>query len=343
MDMSQNVASNPVHPQRQLLEMITGYWVTQSLYVVAKLGIPDLVDAGPKPVVELAAQVKVQPELLRRVLRALASIGVFSEVAPGTYASTPLSALLRSGTLDSMRSQAIMHGEEQYVAWADVLHAVRTGEIAFERRFNASYFGYLAQHAEADRVFNDAQAGYTKTAAGAVVDTYDFSAFKTVVDIGAGYGPMLIEILRKHPRLRGILFDQPHVAEAARERLVAAGVADRCATVGGDFFAEVPQGGDAYIMSLLLHDWNDERTCAILQQCRRAIPQHGKLLIVELVPPAGQEPFFGKWLDLHMMVLLGAAERTRAEFESLLKQTGFQLKRVIPTQSGLSIVEAEPV
>lgn len=341
--MSQNVASNPVHPQRQMLEMITGYWITQSLYVAAKLGIPDLVDEGPVPVGELAAQTKVQPELLRRVLRALASIGVFSEVSPGTFAQTPLSALLRTGTPESMRSQAIMHGDEQYTAWADVLHAVRTGEIAFERRFGSSYFGYLSQHAEADVVFNDAQAGYTKTAAGAVVDTYDFSPFKTVVDIGAGYGPMLIEILRKHPHLRGILFDQPHVAAAARERLQAAGVADRCETVGGDFFVEVPKGGDTYIMSLLLHDWNDERTRSILQQCRRAIPAHGKLLIVELVLPSDQEPFFGKWLDLHMMVLLGAAERTTGEFKSLLKDTGFQLTRVIPTRSGLSIVEAAPV
>lgn len=341
--MTQNVASNALHPQRQLLEMITGYWVTQSLYVAAKLGIPDLVAGGPAPVAALAAQAKVQPQLLRRVLRALASIGVFTEVSPGTFAQTPLSALLRSGTPDSMRPQAIMHGEEQYIAWADVLQGVRTSEVPFERRFRSSYFDYLGQHAETDRVFNEAQAGYTQTAAGCVVDTYDFSAFQTVVDIGAGYGPMLIEILRKHPKTRGILFDQPHVATAARQRLVEAGVADRCATVGGDFFVEVPQGGDAYIMSLLLHDWNDERTRTILQQCRKAIPSHGKLLIVELVLPAGQEPFFGKWLDLHMMVLLGAAERTGSEFETLLKDTGFKLTRIIPTQSSLSLVEAVPV
>lgn len=340
--MSENNHSAAVWPAKRLLEMITGYWITQALYVAAKLGVADLLVDGPRPVEELAAATHTKAPLLRRVLRALASVGVFTEARPGTYALTPMATLLQTGTPDSMRPQAIMHGEEQYRAWADVLNNVRTGETAFEKQFGTTYFGYLSQHPEADRMFNEAQAGYTKQAVGSVVDAYDFSPFKTIVDVGAGYGPMLAAILRRHPNTRGILFDQPHVADAARAQLAAAAVADRCTTVGGDFFVEVPAGADAYVLSLLLHDWDDERSLAILRQCRRAIPAHGKLLVVELVLPPGEEPFFGKWLDLHMLVLLGASERTASEFDALFGACGFARTRIIPTASGLSVVEAVP-
>ncbi|ALN63240.1 O-methyltransferase family protein [Lysobacter antibioticus] len=341
--MTENIRAGAVPLSSILLQMITGYWVTQSLYVAAKLGIADLVADAPKPIEELAAKTGAKAPLLKRVLRTIASIGVFTETEPGIFGITPLAALLRSGTPDSMRPQAIMHGEEQYRAWADVLHNVQTGETAFEKEFGTSYFGYLAKHPEADRVFNEAQAGYTKQVAHAVVDAYDFSPFKTVIDIGAGYGPLLSAILRSQPEARGILFDQPHVAQAAGKRLAEAGVGDRCGTVGGDFFVEVPADGDVYILSLLLHDWDDQRSIEILRNCRRAMPAHGKLLIVELVLPEGEEPFFGKWLDLHMLVLLGAQERTADEFKTLFAASGFALERVLPTASGLSIVEARPI
>lgn len=341
--MSQNMNASNQPLSTTLLQMITGYWVTQSLYVAAKLNVADALADGPRTVEEIASSTNSKAPLLRRLLRTLASIGVFTEVRPGTFGLTPLASLLRSGAPESMRPQAIMHGEEQYRAWGDFLETVQTGKPAFESQFGASYFGYLSKHPESDRIFNEAQAGYTKQAVGSVVDAYDFAPFKTIVDVGAGYGPLLSAILRRHPHVRGVLFDQPHVAEASRERLTAAGIADRCTAVGGDFFAEIPSGGDVYVLSLLLHDWDDKHSIAILRNCRRAMPAHGKLLVVELVLPADEKPFFGKWLDLHMLVLLGAGERTAADFDALFQASGFALNRIIPTASGLSIVEATPV
>ena len=343
--MSETVPTNAgaIPLSTTLLQMMTGYWVSQALYVVAKLGVADLLTQRLQPVEELAMATQTDAPSLRRVLRALASVGVFTEVSPGTFALTPLAAQLQTGTPDSMRALAIMYAEEQYRAWGDILHSVRTGETAFEHQFGTSYFAYLAQHPESDRVFNEAMTGWTAQLVSAVVDAYDFSQFKTVVDVGGSYGTLLAAILQNNPTIRGILFDQPHVVAAAEEKLAAAGIAEQCTTVGGDFFVEVPAGGDVYILAQILHDWDDERSVAILRQCRRAVAAHAKLLVIELVLPASEEPFLGKWLDLHMLVLLGARERTAAEYDALFQAAGFALARVIPTAAGQSIVEAVPV
>ena len=330
-------------PPATLLQMMTGYWVSQALHVAAKLGIADLLADGPVDCEDLAAATDTHAPSLQRVLRALASVGVFTEVSPGSFALTPLAELLRTETPGSMRALAIMYAEEQYRAWGELLHSVRTGEMAFDHQFGMGYFEYLAQHPEADRVFNEAMTGWTHQLVGAVVDTYDFSPFKTIVDVGGGYGALLAAILRSNPGTRGVLFEQPHVVASAEEQLVAAGVADRCTFVSGDFFAAVPTGGDAYVLSQILHDWDDERCVVILGQCRRAMPDHGKLLVVELVLPEGDEPFLGKWLDLHMLVLLGSRERTAAEYDTLFRAAGFKLARVVPTPPGPSVVEAVPV
>jgi SAM-dependent methyltransferase len=330
-------------PPATLLQMMTGYWISQALHVAAKLGIADLLADGPVDCEDLAAATDTHAPSLQRVLRALASVGVFTEVSPGSFALTPLAELLRTETPGSMRALAIMYAEEQYRAWGELLHSVRTGEMAFDHQFGMGYFEYLAQHPEADRVFNEAMTGWTHQLVGAVMDTYDFSPFKTIVDVGAGYGALLTAILRSNPGTRGVLFEQPHVVASAEEQLVAAGVADRCTFVGGDFFAAVPTGGDAYVLSQILHDWDDERCVAILGQCRRVMPDHGKLLVVELVLPEGDEPFLGKWLDLHMLVLLGSRERTAAEYDTLFRAAGFKLARVVPTPPGPSVVEAVPV
>lgn len=330
-------------PSAVLLQMMTGYWVSQALHVVAKLGIADLLTDGPRPIEELAMTTNTHAPSLRRVLRALASVGVFTETSPAVFALTPLASLLQTGTPDSMRALAIMYAEEQYRAWGDVLHSVQTGEPAFEHHFGTSYFEYLAQHPESDRVFNEAMTGWTMQLVDAVVNTYDFSQFRTIVDVGGSYGTLLAAILQNNPAARGILFDQPHVVAAAKEPLEKAGVVERCTIVGGDFFVEVPSGGDAYLLAQILHDWDDERSVAILQQCRRGIPAHGKLLVIELVLPTGEEPFLGKWLDLHMLVLFAARERTAAEYEALFQAAGFKLARVIPTAAGASIVEGVPV
>jgi len=337
------IDARAIPPSTTLLQMITGYWVSQAIYVAAKLGVADLLAEAPRSFEALAMETKTEAPLLRRVLRALASIGIFTETSPGTFALTPLASLLRTGTPNSMRAPAIMYAEEPYRAWGDILHSVRTGETAFEHQFGTTYFGYLAQHPESDRVFNEAMTGLTAQLVGAVVDAYDFSQFRTVVDVGGSYGTLLAAILQRNPAVRGILFDQPHVVATTKEQVEKACVAERCTILGGYFFVEIPPNGDAYVLAKILHDWDDERSVAILRQCRRAMPEHGKLLVIELVLPSGEEPFRGKWLDLHMLVMPGGRERTAAEYEVLFQAVGFALVRVIPTAAGQSIVEAVPV
>jgi len=334
------IGANP--PPVTLLQMMTGYWVSQAIYVAAKLGLADLLADGPLSSEELAAATNSHAPSLYRVLRALASVGAFTEAPSGHFSLTPLAALLQTATHDSLRALAITYNEELYRAWGDLLHSVRTGQPAFEYHYGLPVFDYYAQHPEADRVLNEALVGYTYQVARGVVGTYDFSPFRTIVDVGGGYGTLLAAILRSNPSAGGILFDQPHVVAGATDLLAAAGVADRCARVGGDFFAAVPDGGDAYVLSQILHDWDDERSFAILKQCRRVMPGHGKLLVVEFVLPPGNDPFFGKWLDLHMLVVASGRERTAAEYAALFRAAGFALARVVPTPAGPSVVEAIP-
>jgi cyclopropane fatty-acyl-phospholipid synthase-like methyltransferase len=224
-----------------------------------------------------------------------------------------------------------------------MLYSVQTGKPASEHAFGMPVFTYFAEHPEPSRVFNEAMTSWTNQLVVGVVDAYDFSPFGTVVDVGGGHGALLASILERNPAMHGVLFDQPHVVAEAQHYFATVGVANRATTVGGDFFVAVPPGGDAYVLSQILHDWDDERCLTILRQCRRAMPDHGKLLIVELVLPSGDEPFFGKWLDLHMLAIPGGRERTAAEYDALFRDAGFALVRVVPTQAGPSVVEAVPV
>ncbi len=327
-------------PPVRLVQMMTGYWISQSIYVAAKLGIADHLMDGPRTSEELAAACQAHAPSLYRLLRGLASVGVFTEVDAGRFALTPTAEWLRTDHPDSMRALAIMYGEEQYQAWGGLLASIQTGAPAFDRRFGASYFHYLAEHPEPAATFNAAMTGWSAQVARAVVEAYDFSACATVVDVGGGHGTLLAAILTANPHLRGILVDLPHVAASATAFLGAAGVADRCQIIAGDFFEALPSGGDAYILAQILHDWDDERSFTILQNCRSAMAPAGRILIVELVIPPGNEPSLGKLLDLHMLVLLTGRERTEVEYRDLLAAAGFRLTRIIPTSSGASIVEA---
>jgi predicted O-methyltransferase YrrM len=221
-------------------------------------------------------------------------------------------------------------------------HSVTTGAPAFPHTFGAAYFDYLQAHPDADEVFNEAMTGLSVHLFGAVVDAYDFRSFGTIVDVGGSYGALLSTVLRAAPDARGVLFDQPHVAAIAAERLAAGDVADRCSTVGGDFFAELPDGADAYLLSQILHDWDDADAIRILTCCRRSIPADGTLLVVDFVLPENDEPAISKWVDLHMMVLLGARERTASELDELLAAAGFRRGRIVPTSAGPSIIVATP-
>jgi hypothetical protein len=333
-------AEQPITPAGALLQLMTGFWTTQAIYVAAKLGIADLLTGGSRSAVELAVETGADASSLYRLLRALASVGVLTEDEDATFALTPMGDCLRTGVPGSLRARAICGGEEWYRAWGDLLHSVKTGEVAFEHTFGLPFFSYLDRHADAATVFNAAMSGSTIEVAHAVAAAYDFGDAATIIDIGGGHGTLLGTILQANPHARGVLFDAPAVAASAQQSLAAAGLAARCTVAGGDFFATVPDGGDVYLLSFIIHDWDDERSIAILKNCRRAVGETGKLLLVEQVLPPRNVQSLSVLYDLHMMVLLGGHERTGAEYRALLSASGFALTRVIATQSPRSIIEA---
>jgi hypothetical protein len=321
--------------------MLTGYWISQAIYVAAKLGIADLLQQGPKNADELAQVTGTHARSLYRLLRALASIGVFAEAEDGRFGLTPLGAYLQTGIPGSVRALTLNHGERLYRPWGELLHSVRTGESAFHHIFGMDVWQYATQNPEAAALFNVAMTELTTQVATAVVAGYDFSRFGTIVDVGGGHGTLLLSILEANPQLRGILFDLPHVTESAKKHIEAASLTGRCEVVAGDIFSSVPGGGDAYILKNIIHDWDDERALKILQNCNRAMADNGKLLLVEEVIPPGNALSFGKLVDLNMLVMAGGGERTEAEYRALFAASGFQLTNVIPLPSpfGFSVIE----
>lgn len=345
MAAAQNSAGTR-HPDatQTLLRLIVGYRLSQAIAVAARLGIADLVKDGPQCSAALAEATGAHPAALSRVLRLLASEGIFAEVEQGQFASTPLAVWLQADVTGSLRSRAMMDGSDwNWRSWGELMHSVQTGEPAFERLFGMGHFEYLEQHAGDAALFQETMAAQTTQTAQAVVAAYDFSVFRTVVDVGGGHGALIAAVLRAQPHLQGILFDMAPVAAGARTYLEAAGVADRCDVVAGDFFHAVPDGASAYMLKFVIHDWDDARALAILRNCRRAVREPGRLLLVETVIPPGNEPFYGKFLDLNMLVLTGGRERTEAEYRALLARAGFQLTRLVPAHPLLSVIEALPV
>lgn len=327
-----------------MLQIISGFWISRAVYVIAKLGIPDLLKSGPKTAEELAAATKMHAPSLFRILRALASVGVLSSANGGSFAQTPVSETLVTDAPGSLRWFAVSElGQEHYPAWGNLMHSVKTGEIAFDNFFGVDVWKYFQQNPEDAAVFNDSMSSVTAATNDAILSLYDFSNFGTVVDVGGGHGGLITSILTSNPKVKGILFDAPEVIEGARAKLEAAGVAERCETVAGDFFKSVPAGGDAYVMKWIIHDWDDEKSITILRNCRSRMRANGRLILVDCVVPESDEPHFSKFIDLNMLVMTGGKERTAKEFEQLLGAAGFKLLRVIPTELPTSIVEAEPV
>ncbi len=333
--------TEPSPPQR-LLRLITGYWITQLIHVAARLEIADRLAAAPRACDELAAECGVRAGELHRVLRALAAEGLFTEVAPRTFAVTPLGELLQRNRPGSLHARAIVSGAKDYAAWGALLHSVRTGQPAFDHVHGEDHFTWLTRHPDMAAAFHETMTQLAAQYYGAVVEAFDFGRFRCVADIGGGQGQLLALILAKHPRLQGILFDAPHVIAGAGGPLRAAGVASRCELIGGDFFGHVPPGGDAYVMSHILHDWDDESAARLLQAARRGMAAGARLLIVEKIIPAGDGGGFAKLMDIHMLVLTGGRERTEAEFRALLARGGFRLERVTPTASFMNVIEAVP-
>lgn len=327
-------------PEAFLTNIAFGALTTQALYVAAKVGIADLLKDGAKAVGELAAATETNEDALYRILRSLASHGIFAETAPRTFANTAYSEPLRRDVAGSFRNGAIFMGEAwHWNVWGNMLHSAKTGSPAWGHTHGAEVFDYFPANPEQSEIFNDAMTDMSVATAPAVVEAYDFSGFETIADIAGGHGYLISQILRATPSLNGILFDMPHVVANADHLLEAQGVRERVEKVAGDFFREVP-AADAYIMKHIIHDWDDERSVAILKNIRAAMKEDGRLLIVETVVPETNEPHYSKLLDLEMLVSPGGKERTPSEYRELLAQAGFQLTGIIPTRSPFSIIEA---
>jgi SAM-dependent methyltransferase len=324
-----------------MLQMISGVWLSQLIYAAAKLGIADLIKDEPKSSEELAKSTGTHPYSLYRALRALASHGIFEEVEPKCFGLTRLAETLQSGVPGSMRYMAIHVGEEYYYhPFGKILYTLQTGKSAFHHFHGMGLFEYLTQHPDTSEEFDKAMTDYVLQMHNSFADAYDFSGVKKVVDVGGGHGTLIKSILKANPTLTGILFDRPSVIEGSRKSIEADGLADRCEVIGGNFLESVPSGGDIYILSSIIHGWNNEDSANILRNCHRAMVDNGKLLLGEVVIPIDNKPFFGKMQDINLMIASDSGqERTKEEFEKLYEMSGFKLTRIIPTQSLGSLVE----
>jgi O-methyltransferase domain/Dimerisation domain len=304
-----------VEPRERLRTLIVGYRMSQAIYVATRLGIPDLLADGPREIVDLARATGSHAPTLRRVLVALAGVGVLDKVGPNRFALNPVGAGLRTGVPGSVRASVLfLLNESHWRPWGHLLHTVRTGETAFDHVQGASLFDYLATYPEEASLFNAGMLGNSPAHAHLVAASYDFSAMSRVVDVAGGRGRLLATILERNPHLRGILFDLPPVIEEARYLINDAGVADRCAFVGGDFFEAVPEGGDAYILRNIIHDWGDDQAVAILTTCRRAMADGACLILVErYVADDPREAMPVLHADLEILVNVGGQERTTDE------------------------------
>ena len=323
--------------------LIMGFRTTQLICVAARLGIADVLEAGPQDAAAIAGAVGANPAALYRLLRALASLGILAESPGCRFELTPLGDTLRSGAPASLHELGRLYGEDWvWRAYGDTLHSVMTGRPAFDRVHGESLFDYLEGHPEAAASFDRGMTAYSAQEAEAVLSAYDFAGAGTVVDVGGGQGTLLAAIVQSASRARGILFEQHDVIERARAVIAEAGVGDRCALMAGDFFERIPEGGDLYVLKSVLHNWDDDRSATILKRCRDVMRPGSRVLIIERLVPESTEPSEAKLFDINMLVMVGGRERTRAEYARLLEAAGLELARVIPTRAPLSILEAVP-
>jgi ubiquinone/menaquinone biosynthesis C-methylase UbiE len=331
----------PSSPPELLNRMLTGYWTTQAIYVAAKLGIADLLKHGPRSAHDLAHATKAQSPSLYRLLRALASIGVFADNGAGRFSLTPLAECLRSDVPGSQHALAIMCGEEHYQAFGELLYSVQTGKMAFDKLYGMPVFDFLSKNLEQAKTFDAAMVGVHGRETAAMMDAYDFSGIAVMADIGGGNGSLLAAVLKNYPAMQGILYDQPEVAERAQANLRTAELAHRCKVIGGNFFESVPDGADAYLMRHIIHDWDDEKATTILRNVHRVMGDGGRLLVVEGVIPHGNDSSFGKLLDLAMLAIPGGKERTEEEFRRLYEPADFHVTRIVPTKAEVSVIEGK--
>jgi hypothetical protein len=339
---------------QRMNQLLCGFQISAAIGAVAKLGIADALASGPARSADLAEHVGADAHSLQRVLRALTDVGLFEEIADGRFALTPLGETLRSDVPGSARRAAMLWTEEwHWRAYGHFAASVRTGEAGMRPAHGRSYWEYLAEHPDTAATINDMLSSASLLRAQALARTYDFGGVERLVDVGGGEGGLLCAVLQAHPHLSGVVFDLPSVVEGARRRLLEAGLTDRAEAVSGDFFEGVPPGADAYVLSWILHDWDDESALRILANCRAAIGDAGRLLVIEMVLPSADElpspkgsylEQLAKVTDLEMLAVVGGQERTRAEYKGLLTRAGFELTRVFELESmPWSAIEATPL
>jgi hypothetical protein len=327
-------------PAEQIFQVAMGYIPSACLSVAIRLGIADTLAEGALPVSELAIAAQANEDALYRILRALASIGVFHETAARTFANTPASKALRTGTPESVRDLALWMSNPFHLrAYAELMHTVKTGENTIKKMTGMEPFVYLGKDRVVGGEFNAAMTNLSAAVIAAVLEAYDFSGFGTLADIAGGHGMVLTSILKKHADVKGILFDQPHVVTGAAERIAELGLTGRCQMVGGDFFASLP-AADNYVMKHIIHDWDDERAAKILRNCAAAMKGKGRVVLLESVMTGPNEPGFVKWMDIEMLAMPSGRERTEAEFAELFAGAGLRLTRVVPTKSPVAVIEA---
>lgn len=344
--MQAHHASYELPAEARLQNLLSGFLVTQMLAISARLGLADQLAKGPRHHKKLAEELEVSPAALYRLLRALASHGVFAEdtTEPGVFTMTPISELLRSEVPGSQRIWAMLHGSEWF--WRSVghmQHSIHTGSPAFQDLYGIGTFQYFAREPHHGDLFFAAMNQVTELILPALLKVYDFSPFRHAIDIGGGLGSLIAAVLRDQPHMRGTLYDLPYMAEAARSYLAGQGVLERCEIITGDFFEAVPEGGDLHLLKWIIHDWDDEQAVAILRNCRHAIQPGGRLVLVEQVIADGNVPCPSKMMDIVMLLMEQGRERHEGEFATLFQAAGFRLSQRIPLLGPWSAIEAIPI
>jgi hypothetical protein len=326
---------------QEVRDLFVARWVAYMIGVAAELGLADFIHAGGKTAEDIAQAKGLHASSLYRLLRALASYGIFAEQDDGTFAQTPMSEALRKDVPHSVSSLARLAIRPWSVqAWMELGHAIRTGSPAFEHVNGLQFFEYLNQYPNEVELFAEAMRGFSAATGAAVAETYDFSGIRTLADIGGSQGLILSLILRKYPEMRGILFDLPSVVKGAPNFIKSYGLENRIDVRTGDFFEAIPDGADAYLLKHILHDWSDEDCLRILKSIHAVAGSDTKLLIVDAVIGAGNEREYGKVLDIYMLVHFRGKERTHSEWKELLNAAGFQLTQVVSTPSFAHVIEA---
>jgi hypothetical protein len=325
-----------------MFQLLNGVFITGAVSCLARLGVSDLVEHGPKSAEELAAQIGASPRPLYRLMRATASVGVLSEGPDGKFSETPLSAVLRSNANPSLRAFASMLGSEWHGrGWSELEYCVRTGKQALDKIYGEPIFRYFEKRPEEAQLFNQAMSDLSTIEGPAVAEAYSFDGIHSIVDVGGGHGLLLATILARNPHMKGTLYEVPHVVAGAKDGPLKP-VMDRCTLASGDMFSAVPGGADAYIMKHIIHDWPDDVCIKILKACRKGVNPGGRLLVVDNVIQPGNDFAPGKFMDLQMLIFPGGCERTEKQFQELFAAAGWRLSRVIPTVVPESIVEGVP-